>query len=164
VRSLLSEHVFIGALLVPPIALKMTSTSYRFARYYMGDPAYARKGPPPWLLRLLGPIVVGLTVVLFASGFAVLFAGRGWHQRLLFIHKASFFIWFATMTIHVLGHLRDSVTLGVPDWTGTARPARAAWLRRGLLLGSLGVGAAAGALLLSRVSPYLAAFGHRFRG
>lgn len=47
VRPLLSWHVFIGMLLVPPVALKIGTTSYRFVRYYRGSPAYRRKGPPP---------------------------------------------------------------------------------------------------------------------
>lgn len=65
VRSLLSAHVFIGMILVPPVILKIASTGWRFVRYYKGDPAYLRKGHPHVVLRLLGPAVVILTVVLF---------------------------------------------------------------------------------------------------
>src|SRR5262249_8970304 len=54
VRAWLSWHVFIGMLLVPPVLLKLGSTTWRFTRYYLGAPAYRRKGPPPPLLRLLG--------------------------------------------------------------------------------------------------------------
>ena len=43
-RPLLSEHLFVGMLLVPPVLLKMGSTGYRFARYYTGDRSYRRKG------------------------------------------------------------------------------------------------------------------------
>lgn len=164
VRSLLSAHVFIGALLVPPVALKMGSTAYRFARYYSGDPAFVRKGPPAWLLRLLGPIVVGLTVALFASGIALLWAGSGWHSRLLLVHKAAFVGWFGVTAIHVLGHLRDSITLGTPDWVPWTRPFRGAWARRGLLVALLALGAAGGSWLLSRVGPYHALFGYRLGG
>jgi hypothetical protein len=38
IRGLLSEHVFIGMLLVPPVLVKTCSTVYRFARYYLGAP------------------------------------------------------------------------------------------------------------------------------
>jgi hypothetical protein len=62
VRALLTPHVFVGMVLVPPVLLKVASTGWRFARYYRGAPAYRRKGPPPLLLRLLGPAVVILTV------------------------------------------------------------------------------------------------------
>jgi hypothetical protein len=61
VRQLLSPHVFIGVVLIPPVLLKVASTTWRFARYYTGAPAYRRKGSPPVLLRLLGPVVVILT-------------------------------------------------------------------------------------------------------
>ena len=44
VRSLLTVHVFVGMLLVPPVLVKMGSTAWRFVRYYRGSPAYRRKG------------------------------------------------------------------------------------------------------------------------
>ena len=47
VRELLTPHVFIGMVLIPPVLLKVASTGWRFARYYRGTPAYRRKGPPP---------------------------------------------------------------------------------------------------------------------
>ena len=75
VRQLISPHVFLGMVLIPPVLVKLGSTGYRFARYYLGAPAYRRKGPPPVLLRLLGPVVVILTVVVLASGVALLLAG-----------------------------------------------------------------------------------------
>jgi hypothetical protein len=68
VHQLLSPHVFIGVVLIPPVLLKVASTTWRFARYYTGVPAYRRKGAPPVLLRMLGPIVVILTLVLLFSG------------------------------------------------------------------------------------------------
>ena len=33
VQSLLKPHVFIGIMLIPPVLLKMVSTSWRFVRY-----------------------------------------------------------------------------------------------------------------------------------
>ena len=61
VGTLLRVHVFVGMLLVPPVLLKSASTSYRLFRYYTGSAPYVRRGPPPLLLRLLGPAVVVLT-------------------------------------------------------------------------------------------------------
>jgi hypothetical protein len=54
IRPLISPHVFIGMVLIPPVLVKVASTTWRFARYYQGAPAYRRKGPPPVALRLLG--------------------------------------------------------------------------------------------------------------
>jgi len=104
IRPLISPHVFIGMVLIPPVLVKLASTTWRFACYYRGAPAYRRKGPPPVVLRLLGPIVVLLTLVLLASGVALLLVSRSWLPLMLTVHKASFFLWFAATTIHVLGH------------------------------------------------------------
>ena len=61
VRELLTPHVFIGMVLVPPVLLKVASTGWRFARYYRGAPAYRRKGPRAgprqWLIA--ASLVVG---------------------------------------------------------------------------------------------------------
>jgi hypothetical protein len=44
-RGLLTLHIFLGMLLIGPVALKISSTVYRFARYYSGAAPYVRKGP-----------------------------------------------------------------------------------------------------------------------
>ena len=46
VRQMLTLHFFLGMLLIGPVLLKLSSTIYRFARYYCGDAEYRRKGPP----------------------------------------------------------------------------------------------------------------------
>ena len=42
--SLLSVHVFVGMLLLGPVALKLAATGYRFARYYTAARDYVRTG------------------------------------------------------------------------------------------------------------------------
>ena len=123
VHRLLSPHVFIGVVLIPPVLLKVASTTWRFARYYTGAPAYRRKGAPPVLLRLLGPVVVILTLVLLFSGVGLLLVSRPWLPLLLKVHKASFVLWFGAMTIHVLGHLGRGVPAG-PAGLAAPDPAR----------------------------------------
>jgi hypothetical protein len=105
--QLLWLHLFLGMLLIGPVALKLASTGYRFARYYTGNPAYRRKGPPATPMRLLAPLVVLSTVVVFGSGVVLLFAGPSSRGTLFPIHKFSFFAWLAVMGLHVLGHLAD---------------------------------------------------------
>jgi hypothetical protein len=157
IRELISPHVFLGMLLIPPVLVKMASTGYRFARYYRGDSAYRRKGPPPILLRLLGPVVVILTVVLLASGVALLFASPAWSPQLLFVHKASFVLWFFAMTVHVLGHLAEVARLAPRDWLRRARrDVRGAGGRQWLIAGSLVAGVLLGLAMLSRIGPWLA--------
>ena len=157
VRQLISPHVFLGMVLIPPVLLKIGSTGYRFVRYYRGAPAYLRKGAPPLVLRLLGPAIVILTLVLLASGVALLFAGPAWSHELLFVHKASFVLWFFAMTVHVLGHLAEVARIAPRDWLRrTRRDVSGAGTRRWLIAASLVVGALLGLATLSRIAPWLA--------
>ena len=115
IGQLLGPHIFIGMLLIPPVLLKLASTGYRFARYYSGNPAYVRKGPPNLALRVLAPGVVLTTLALFGTGVALLVAGPP-SNTLIFAHKLSFIAWVALMTIHVLGHVLEIPALALPDW------------------------------------------------
>lgn len=107
IHQLLWLHLFLGLLLIGPVALKMASTGYRFARYYTNNPVYKRKGPPVAYLRMLAPVVVLSTVVVFASGVALLLLGPGSRSTLLLVHKASFIVWVGATALHVLGHAPD---------------------------------------------------------
>ncbi len=156
VKSLLTPHVFIGMLLVPPTLVKMGTTGWRMVRYYQGDPAYRAKGPPLLMLRLLGPVVVVLTVVVLASGIVLLLVGSAWRDRLLLVHKASFVLWFGAMTVHVLGHLLETARLAPADWVRrTRREVRGAGLRQWILAASLVAGFVLGFLLVPKVGPWL---------
>ena len=64
-------------MLIPPVLLKVASTGYRLVRYYRGSAPYVRKGPPPILLRVLGPLLVLSTGALLATGLALLVIGPG---------------------------------------------------------------------------------------
>jgi hypothetical protein len=144
IGPLLNAHMFIGMLLIGPVALKMASTGYRFARYYSSDPAYRRKGPPSIELRLLAPLVVATTVVVFATGVALLLVGPGHRGFLGPLHKVSFILWLAVTALHVLGHLArlpaaltaDRRSRRTWDDRGSGRGARAL-LIAGALVGGL---------------------------
>lgn len=103
--QLLWVHLFVGMLLIGPLALKLGATGYRFARYYTSNPRYRRKGPPVLPLRLIAPVVVISTLVVFASGVVLLFVGPSARDTLLPIHKVSFFVWIGFTAVHVLAHL-----------------------------------------------------------
>jgi hypothetical protein len=156
IGSLLEPHVFIGMLLIPPVLLKLSSTGYRFGRYYSGSEPYARKGPPHIFLRLLAPGVVITTLALFGTGVALLVAGPP-SNTLMFLHKLSFIAWVALMTLHVLGHLLEVPSLAAADWRRSGpREARLAGAgARTLALGTaLLAGVAVAALTFSAASPW----------
>jgi hypothetical protein len=119
IGQLLGPHIFIGMLLIGPVALKLGSTGYRFARYLARAPAYVRKGPPALGLRLLAPAVVLTTLALLATGVALLIVGPG-NSQLLFLHKLSFFAWIGFVSVHVLAHLLELPRLAMPDWRRSA--------------------------------------------
>ena len=119
-RQLLTLHFFIGMLLLGPVALKAGSTMYRFIRYYAGSVPYRRRGPPAPLLRLLGPVIIASTAVVFGTGIALAVTGPAGRQPWLFLHKASFVIWLCAMTIHVLTYLPRLPRLLASEARGTA--------------------------------------------
>lgn len=138
-RSLISVHVFVGMLLVPPVALKLASTSWRFFRYYAGDPPYVRRGPPAPLLRfVVAPVVVLSTLLLFGTGISLIALGPR-HQFAVGLHKAAFVVWFGAMAVHVLAY-----TLRLPRLVGAdlrrRTRLRGTALRRWVLAASLVAG------------------------
>ena len=98
------EHMFIGLVLIPPVLLKLGSTGYRFVRYYTGAPGYRAKGPPVLALRLLAPVLVAATILVFASGVALMIVGHR-SDAVLELHKVSFIVWGAVFAVHFLWHL-----------------------------------------------------------
>lgn len=130
VRQTISIHVFIGMLLVPFVLLKLASTTFRFGHYYRGDPAYVKKGAPRTILRVTGPFVGLTTVAVLGTGIALLAVGRS-ARWLRDVHKVSFFLFFAAMAIHVLGHLRETPALAAADLQDrhSALPVRGARVR-----------------------------------
>lgn len=152
-HTLLRPHVYVGFALIPPVLLKLGSTIYRFTRYYTKAPSYREKGPPPALLRTLGPVVVLSTVLLLASGVGLLCGTGHWQQWMLTVHKASFILWFAVMTVHVVAHVVETAQLGPRDWLPQqTRPLPMAAARRWTLAATVLGGALLGAWGLGHIS------------
>jgi hypothetical protein len=101
----LTLHMALGLALIPPVLLKLGTTSWRFARYYLRDTRYVRRGPPPPLMRLVvAPLTVASTLVLFGTGVLIV-AMHPQRGLVIGLHKASFVVWFGAMAVHVLGHV-----------------------------------------------------------
>ena len=105
VHQLLTLHFFLGMLLIGPVALKACSVLYRFARYYTGAEEYHTKGPPAPLLRILGPIVMVTSLTVLGTGVMLAIVGPSGVGTWLFLHRASFILWFGAMTVHVLAYV-----------------------------------------------------------
>jgi hypothetical protein len=147
IRQLLSAHIVVGLLLIPPVLLKLASTGYRFLRYYLGDDAYVTKGPPHMFMRLLAPLLVVSTLTVLGSGVGLLALGPERHRDVLLgLHKASFVVWFVVMSIHVLVYAPR---------LRRALQSRNAWSRIGLVTGSLVAGAVLAGVAYSRAGPWL---------
>lgn len=140
VGGLISWHVAIGALLVPPALMKTASTGWRMVRYYVGSPPYQQAGPPPMLLRLLGPLVVTSTLGLLGSGVLLVFLGpvRS-HGRLLevlgfrldwvAVHQGFFAVWLVVTGLHLLGRIVPALRITLMSAHPTAVPGSwARWL------------------------------------
>jgi hypothetical protein len=147
IGQLREEHILIGMFLLGPVAAKLASTGYRFARYYLGAPAYVRKGAPQIGLRLLAPGVIFTTVALFGTGVALLLVGR--NNELDFLHKVSFIAWFALMTVHVLGHVLELPELAFADWRRNGARLTGTGLRLAAISAALAMGAGLGLLSLA---------------
>lgn len=105
IGQLLWLHLYVGLVLIGPVTLKLASTGYRFVRYYARSDAYRRQGPPPLVLRMIGPLVVLTTVSVLATGVVLLLLGPAQRGSWVLFHKASFIAWGVFMALHVLGHL-----------------------------------------------------------
>jgi hypothetical protein len=102
IRSLLDVHAFVGMLLLPVVGLKLASTGWRMVRYYRGHGEYVRRGPPHIALRMVvAPVLVASTIVLFATGVALLVLDQT-HGTLVGLHKASFVVWAGAFGLHLL--------------------------------------------------------------
>jgi hypothetical protein len=140
-RSLLTVHAFVGILLIPIVVMKLASTGWRMLRYYLHGEEYVRRGPPHIILRVLvAPLIVVSTVVLLATGVALLVLDQT-HGTLVGLHKASFLIWLGAAGLHVLPRV-----VKLPSIIRRRLPGMA--LRLGLVSASLVTGLLLAALTL----------------
>jgi hypothetical protein len=158
VKTHVTLHVVVGLLLVPPLLVKISSVSWRFLRYYRHDAEYRRKGPPAPVLRILGPFLLLVTLVLFTSGITLLLAPSafgGPRGTMYQIHAASFYIWMLLIGVHLAGHARDLRRLAPRDWARRTRAAvPGALARQAIVLASLAAGLALALSLVGHVGTY----------
>jgi hypothetical protein len=151
-NGLLGTHMFIGLTLIPPVLLKLASTGYRFARYYTGSPIYRAKGPPQLPLRLLAPVLVAATVLIFVTGVWLLLLGHR-SDQVLMLHKVGFIVWGGVFGVHFLAYLPRAARSLTSAWAASAgeRPLAGSRLRAMLVASSLAAGIGLALALLSLI-------------
>jgi hypothetical protein len=156
VGRLMTWHVLIGALLVPLTVAKTATTGWRIARYYLGSPDYRQAGPPPLLLRLLGPLVILTALAVLGTGLALIPLGDasfnnvvtvgGFGVSAVTLHQAAFVAWLAVTTVHVLTRTIPALRSASGATPGATVPGGAA---RAVVLAATGlVGLAVGLVVV----------------
>lgn len=166
----ISVHIFVGAFLVPLVLVKTATTGWRILRYYAGSAQYRDAGPPPLLLRLLGPLVVLTGLAVLGSGLALIPLGQDTFTSLgtfaghridpLTIHQACFVVWLVATGAHVLARTVPALQLA----SGRVRPrqvvpGRAA--RVVLVVGTLAVATVTGTVVMNLSSNWTGGHVHR---
>ena len=165
VRGLLSWHVVVGILLAAVAALKIVSTGWRFVRYYGRNRPYRQAGPPPMLLRILGPLVILGTVAVLTTGLWLIAVGPdsgrttlvtvlGQRIDLLSLHQASFIVFAVAAGLHVLARFVPAVVLATERGHRDDGRLRGRGPRIAVLVAALAAGALAAALILPAAAPW----------
>lgn len=120
-NRLVAVHIFVGAMLVPLALAKTATTAWRIVRYYAGNVDYRQAGPPPLLLRLLGPLVVLTALAVLGTGLALLPLGEAGRRPFLTVagfavgaftlHQGAFVLWLVVTSLHTLARLVPALQL-----------------------------------------------------
>lgn len=172
VRGMISAHIVIGVVLVPLALLKTATTGWRILRYYTGSAAYREAGPPPLVLRVLGPLVILTALAVLGSGLALIALGPdGTYRPLLTVgpfevnaltlHQASFIGWLVATGLHVLARTIPALLLVRPR-TPARRHLGGGAVRAGIIALMLVVGVGAAVVVLHASGSWTQ--GHGFVG
>jgi len=153
IRPLLSVHYLVGFALIPPLALKLVSTGYRFMQYYRQDHDFRLAEPPPLFLRFaVAPTLVVSALTVMGTGLELWAFADRFGTWWLSAHTVSAVVFMAAMFVHLLSHLRRSVGALAEEVDG--RPAARAVSRRSILLASAILGFVLAAVSLTYASPF----------
>ena len=147
--------MFVGLMLLPPLAVKLWSVGTRFVKYYLGRSEFVRRGPPPPALRILGPFLVAITAALFASGFIALVSPNAFGGGAKQVHAACAYVWLVLILLHIAGHFGEIRRYSWRDLVVSRRITRQSSLRRiGVIAGSLVAGVVLAVSLMFLVDQY----------
>jgi uncharacterized membrane protein YhaH (DUF805 family) len=166
----------LGVLLVPVALLKTGSTGWRIARYYTGNRPYRAAGPPPMILRVLGPLVILSTLGVLGSGLALIAVGQGTSERTwltvlgqqvsaVTLHQVLFIAFGVLTGLHLLARIVPAIQLTTGrthDEAGTGAPGKGP--RALILVMTLAAAAVAAALILPTAHGWQQGAHHAERG
>jgi hypothetical protein len=153
-HGLVSAHMFIGLVLIPPVLVKLGSTGYRMISYYAGSRSYREKGPPLLPLRVMAPLLVLSTIAVLGSGVLLLAFGHK-SNAVLTIHKVSFIVFGVLLGVHFLAYVPRVLRSLRLDWLAARRRAvPGAGARAMLVAAAIGGGAALALALLPTIDAY----------
>ena len=153
--SVLSLHVAIGLIIVPPVLAKLASTTWRIVNYYLGAVAYKDCGPPSTLARVLGPILSLAIVLVLISGIALILGPSSLHRTALMVHKVTFYLALVLIVWHLALHLTQALRLAARDWVDRQGPALAVRARWIFVIASALRGVLLALALAGHAEPYL---------
>ncbi|MBV9922593.1 MAG: hypothetical protein JOY78_17320 [Pseudonocardia sp.] len=124
VTGLMGWHVGVGIVLTAFTLVKAASTAWRIVRYYAGSRSYGLAGPPPLVLRVLGPLVILTALGVLGSGIALIAIGPGESRdsfltvlgqpiSALRIHQGFFVLFAVAVGLHILARLVPAVTMTI---------------------------------------------------
>ncbi|GAC1342046.1 MAG: molybdopterin-dependent oxidoreductase [Candidatus Dormibacteria bacterium] len=147
-------HFFVGFLLMPLVAIKLASTGYKFAQYYLlRSRTYHEAGPPGTLARLIAPLMVLSILVLFVTGWEMWSFKNQLGFAYIPLHVFASIVFLGALTVHIILHVREAHDETAAELSSAAAPAdepvseedwAAGRLTRRALLGT---GLASGAVL-----------------
>lgn len=120
VIGLIRWHVAFGILLTAVVGVKIASVCWRILRYYTRSEPYRRAGPPPLVMRILGPLVVAGTLGVLGSGIALIVIGPQASDRPMItllgqsispqdLHQALFILFAVVTGLHLLARFVPAV-------------------------------------------------------
>lgn len=155
-RRVLTLHVVTGLILAPVVALKLVSTMWRMVNYYRGVEIYRRKGLPSTLLRVLGPVLSVLTILVVTSGVVLIVGPHRAYGAALFVHKKILYFWLTALVLHVIAHVTDAVRATLRDIGRRPRGSvPGGGVRLGVVSACVLLGTAVGLLLAGQGVQYL---------
>lgn len=167
-HQLISWHIVLGVVLVPLVIGKTAATGWRILRYYTRERHYVAAGPPPLMLRLLGPLVVLTGLAVLGTGLALIALGSATFTPIvtigprsvdaLMLHKVAFVLWLVITAAHTLVRLVPALRLAGGQ---TTREKVAGGLSRGVVMvACTAVGIGAGFAVLAQSGWWTHGSGH----